>query len=124
MMDQAYRWATYDNRFSERRQGQVAVQSVTGRAADDAAGEQVDDDGEVQPALYGPNVQGVGAPFLVQTRRDEILIQQVRRYRPGVVAVRDLLEPPLLPLPGTYSYASDALSGDGRPAGHHRAARA
>ncbi len=75
------------------------MQPVAGRPANDAAGEQVDDDGQVQPALLCPDVGDVGAPFFVRARRREILIKQVRRHRPGVVTVRGPLEPPLLPRP-------------------------
>ncbi len=98
-MDQACRWTAHDDCLPQCCQGQVAVQPVAGRPANEAAGEQVDDDGQVQPALLCPDVGDVGAPFFVRACRREILIEQVRRHRPGVVTIRGPLEPPLLPRP-------------------------
>jgi hypothetical protein len=65
------------------RKSQVAVQPVASGPADDAAGEQVDDDGKVQPAFAGPDVGDVGAPFLVGPRCREVL-DSVRRRREGI----------------------------------------
>ena len=73
------------------------MQPIAGGPADDPAGEQVDDDGEVQPPFTRPDVGDVGAPFLVGPGCREVLIEQVRRDRPGVMAVGSPLEPPLLP---------------------------
>src|SRR5271156_7189819 len=73
--------------------------AIAGCPADDAPGEQVDDDGEVEPALAGPHVGDVGAPLLVRRGRCEVLVQKVRGDRKGVKAVGGALEPPLLPSP-------------------------
>ena len=75
------------------------MQPVAGGPADDPAGEQVDDDRKVQPTFAGPDVGDVGAPFLVGPGCREVLIEQVWRDRPSVLAVGGALEPPLLPSP-------------------------
>ena len=41
---------------AQSRQCQFLVKPIAGCPADDAPGEQVDDDGEVEPALAGPHV--------------------------------------------------------------------
>jgi hypothetical protein len=46
-----------------------------------------------------PHVGDVGTPLLVGPRCREVLIEQVRRDRSGVMAVGRPLEPPLLPCP-------------------------
>ena len=75
------------------------MQPVGCRPADDPAGEQVDDNGEVQPAFAGPHVGDVGTPLPVGPRCREVLIEQVQRDRSGMMAVGSPLEPPLLPRP-------------------------
>ena len=98
-MDQSGCRTAHGKGFAQSRKSQVAVKPVAGGPADDPAGEQVDDDGEVQPAFAGPDAGDVDAPFLVGPRCREALIEQVRGYRLGVVAVGGALEPPLLPSP-------------------------
>src|SRR5215213_7892571 len=90
------------------------MQPVAGCPANDPACEQVDDDGEIQPTFAGPDIGDVGAPLLVGPCCREVLIKQVRRDRPGVMAVCGPLEPPLLPSPQAvvahqpgYSAATD-----------------
>jgi hypothetical protein len=72
------------------------MQPVAGSPANDPTCEQVDNDGEVQPALAGPHVGDVGAPLLVGPRGREVLIKQVRRDWPGVSGP---LEPSFLASP-------------------------
>jgi hypothetical protein len=64
-MDQPGCWAAHRKGFAQSGESQVAVQPVAGRPADDPAGEQVDDDREVQPTVTGPDTGNIGAPFLV-----------------------------------------------------------
>ena len=64
-MDQPGCRTAHDQGFAQSGKSQVAVQPVAGGPADDPAGEQVDDDGEVQPAFAGPDVGDGSAPFLV-----------------------------------------------------------
>jgi hypothetical protein len=72
---------------------------VAGCPANDPSCEQVDDDGEIEPAFAGPDIGDVGAPLLVGRGCGKVLIEQVRRDRPSMMAVRGPLEPPLLPRP-------------------------
>lgn len=65
--------------------------------ADDAAGEEVEHDGEVEPALCRPDVGDVCTPFHVRAIRREVLRHEVRRDGPGMFAVRRALQAPLLP---------------------------
>lgn len=73
------------------------MQPVADSPADDAAGEEVDDHRQVEPSLPCPDVRDVDAPLLVGCRRGEILVDDVRRDRPGVFAVGRAFEPALLP---------------------------
>jgi len=95
VMDQPGCRTAHGKGFAQGGESQVAVQPVACCPADDPAGEQVDDDGEVQPAFAGPDIGDVGAPLLVRPPRREVLIEQVRGDRPGVAAVRGALEPSL-----------------------------
>ena len=62
--------------------------------ADDAAGEQVGDEGDVDEAGPGGDVGEVGDPAAVGGRGDEVAVDQVagpvRRARPGTVVRRVL----------------------------------
>jgi hypothetical protein len=51
------------------------------------AGEQVEDHGQVEPALAGRNVGDIGQRDLIGLVGDKILIQQVCRHREGMLAV-------------------------------------
>ncbi len=62
-MDQARLWSTHDNGFSKSIDCQLAMEPITGIPADDAAGEQVDDNGQIEPALAGPYVGNINTPF-------------------------------------------------------------
>src|SRR4051794_22687270 len=83
--------------FAQSGKSQLAMQPVACCPADHPSCEQVDNDGEVQPAFAGPDIGDVYAPLLVGRGCGKVLIEQVRRDRPGVMAVRGPLEPPLLP---------------------------
>src|SRR3954463_7034290 len=97
MMDQpCCRTAHYEG-FAQSGESPIAMPPVACCPANDPACEQVDNDGEVQPAFAGPDTGDVGAPLLVGRCCGEVLIEQVRRNRPGMIAVRGPLEPALLP---------------------------
>jgi hypothetical protein len=97
MVDQPGCRTTHGQGFAQSRQSQVPMQPAAGCPADDPTSEQVDDNREVQPAFAGPHVGDVGTPLLIGAGCREVLIKQVRRDRPSVMAVRGPLEPPLLP---------------------------
>ena len=54
--------------------------------------EQVDDDGQINPALTRPDVGDVARPLLVRGTRRKVLLQEVRRDVEGVIAVSGALE--------------------------------
>src|SRR4028119_827287 len=82
---------------SQGGERQFLVQPVADRPADHAPGEQVDDNGEIQPALSGPDVAAVGAPLLVGALGRKVLVEQVGRDREGMKAVGCALEAAWLP---------------------------
>ena len=62
------------------------------RPADDLAVEQIQHDGQVEPAFIGPQVGDVGRPDLIRCGRGEVPLQQVLGHRQGVLGVgRDLV---------------------------------
>src|SRR3954447_14556131 len=85
VMDQPGCGTAHGQGFAQSGKSQVAMQPVACCPANDPACEQVDNDGEVQPAFAGPHVGDVGAPLLVGPCWREVLIEQVRRNWPGVM---------------------------------------
>ena len=63
------------------------MQPVAERPTDDAAGEEIDDDGQIKPPLTCPDVGDVGTPLLVGSFRLEVLVNEVRCHRPGMLAI-------------------------------------
>jgi hypothetical protein len=57
------------------------------RPADHFAGEQVEDHGQVEPALGGRDIGDVGQPNVIGSVRDKALVQQVFRHRQRMLAV-------------------------------------
>ena len=76
----------------QRSGRQVALHTIADGPANDAPGMQIKDDGEVKPALLGPDIADVTGPFLVRVLCGEVPIQQVRRDVEAVVAARGRLE--------------------------------
>src|SRR6202171_3817789 len=123
MVDQPGQRTPRQKRSSESSQGQIPMQTITKRPADDTAGgevddgrhadsrrqttttrppddtagEEVDDDGQIQPSFAGPDIGDVCSPLLVRPLGREVLIDDVRRDRPGMMTVGGAFEPPLLP---------------------------
>jgi len=65
MMNAPLERASHDEDLSQNGECQIAVQPVADSPADDAAGEEVDEHGQIQPSLPRPDVGDVDAPFLV-----------------------------------------------------------
>src|SRR3954447_22705866 len=97
MMDQPCCRTAHYKGFAQSGESPIAMPPVAGCPANHPAYEQVDSDGEVQPALAGPDTGDVGAPLLVGRGCGKVLIEQVRRDRPGAMAARGRLEPPPRP---------------------------
>jgi hypothetical protein len=73
------------------------VQPVTHRPAYHPPGEEVEDHGQVEPALVRSDVRDIRVPFLVRALGREVLLKQVGSHREAMVAVGGALEPALLP---------------------------
>ena len=67
------------------------------RPADNLAVEQVEHDGQIQPAFIGRQVGDVRGPDLIWRRRREVSGQQVLCHRQAVLRVRRDLVAPLVP---------------------------
>jgi len=95
-MDQAAWRLSQGDCALQRIHCQASFHPITQTPADDASGEEIQNDGEIEPALGRPDIGDVDTPFLVGPRGRKVLAQNIRRNRPGVIAVRCLLETRLL----------------------------
>ncbi len=77
------------------------------RPADDFSGEQIEDHGQVEPALAGRDVGDIRQPDLIGLLGHEIPIQQVGRDRQGMLAVGR-----------AHAIAARRVSPDAMPAHH------
>ena len=71
----------------QRRESQLRVDAVRHGPADDAPRVQVQQDGEVQPAVTGLDVRDVAGEYLVGRRRVEVALKQIRSNALGVPRV-------------------------------------
>src|SRR4051794_40560648 len=99
MVDQPCCRTAHGQSFAQSGKSQVAMQPVACCPANDPACEQVDNDGQVQPAFAGQDIGDAGPPFLVRWGCGKALIERVRPTRPGVIAARGPFKPPLLSSP-------------------------
>ena len=76
------------NGHPQRPDRQIALHAVADGPTYDAPRMQVQDHGQIQPPLAGPDVTDVTCSFLVWPIRREVTVQQVRRNVERVVAVR------------------------------------
>lgn len=97
MMNEPFGRTSHNDGPAQGCEREVAVQPVADRPADDTAGEQIDDHRQIEPPLARPDIGDVHTLFLVRGRRREILVDDVGRDRPSMLAVGGSLEPPLLP---------------------------
>ena len=97
MMDQSRRGVAGHQSTAQGFDREISLQAVTRRPANDAPREEVENDGEVEPALCRPDVGDVRPPFPVWAVRREVLRHQIGGDRPGMFAVRRALEALLLP---------------------------
>lgn len=64
---------------------EAALQAVARGPAAAAAGEEIQHDGEVEPAFRRLDVEDVGPPLPVGSIRCEVLRHQIGRDRPGML---------------------------------------
>jgi len=85
MLEQAGLWQPLADRHRQCRQYDVGVQARLDGPADDAPREEVDDNGQVQPALVRSYVGDVASPDAIGARDVERPVEGVRH---GNVAAR------------------------------------
>ena len=73
-------------RLFQRIEHEPGMRGAAGAPADDASGEGVDDEGDVDKALPGGNVGEIRHPQHVRPRCDELAIDVIQRARCGLVA--------------------------------------
>src|SRR5262249_49103897 len=86
MMDQASSRALPLDCHGERRDGEFGTHVIAHRPTNYLAGEQVEDHGQVEPALAGRNGGDIGQPDVIGLVGDKVLIEQVCRHREGMLA--------------------------------------
>ena len=97
MMDQPCCRTAHRQGFAQSGKSQVAMQPVACAQPTTRRANRSITTARVKPAFAGPDIGDVGAPLLVGRCCGEVLIEQVWRDWPGVMAIRGPLEPPLLP---------------------------
>jgi len=75
VMNAAFGWLPERDGHLQRPDREVSLHAVTHSPADDASGMQIQDHGQVQPALARPDIADVTGPFLVWLIRREGPIQ-------------------------------------------------
>ena len=96
VMDQPFGWTPHTESCLQGSDRQPVMQAIINRPANDAAGEQIDDDGQVDSSLPRPDTGDIDAPLLVEAIGSKVLVDDVRRHRPTVLAVAGAFEPALL----------------------------
>ena len=92
MVNAAPGWASQGDGHVEGADRQVFLHPVADGPADHPTGMQVQDDGQINPALARPDIGYVASPFLVGLARSEILLQEIRRDVECVVTVGSCFE--------------------------------
>jgi hypothetical protein len=78
-MQQRIRSAASPDRHHQRVGDELRRHRRLHRPADGSAREQVEDHGDVEPPLRGPDVGEVGHPFLVRRRGGELTVEDIGR---------------------------------------------
>src|SRR5690606_13621217 len=98
MMKQAVGLAAAPDRHDEGVGDELSCHLGLHRPADDTAGEQVDDGGNVEPTFGGPDVGEVSDPLLVRGRCLEGAVEEVVRH---CRSLANVLRQPTATRPGT-----------------------
>lgn len=75
----------------QRIEGQILLQPIARRPADNALGIKVEHDRQIEPALGRPDVTDVGAPLLIGAVAIEVLVKEIGGDRTAMTAVGRLL---------------------------------
>jgi hypothetical protein len=87
MMDEARYRAPPLDCHDERGDGEFGTHVLAHRPTNHLAGAQVEDHGQVEPALAGRNVGDIRQPDLIGPVRDKILLKQICRHWQAMLAV-------------------------------------
>jgi hypothetical protein len=96
MVQQAGPRPSRGDRHAQCIEGELLGDALIHRPAHHPAGEHVEDDREVKPALGGRNIRNVRKPHTIRRRRREPPAEEIGSQREVVAAVRGPTEPPLL----------------------------
>ena len=90
--DAAFGWRSESDGHFHGPDCKVTLHAIADSPTNDTPGMQIEDDGQIQPALAGPDIADVARPFLVRLICFEVAIQQVRGDVEGMIAVCGRLE--------------------------------
>ena len=97
MVDQPARRFSLGDRTPQRFYCQTLLYSITHCPADNAAGEQIQYDSQIQPPFCRPDIRDIHSPLFVGPIGGKVLIKNVDRTGAAMVAVCRLLETRFLP---------------------------
>jgi hypothetical protein len=92
VMNTAFWWPAQRNGHVQGTDREIFLHPVADGPTYHPAGMQVEDDGQINPALARPDIGDVAGPFLVGLARSEILLQEIWRDVECMVAVSRCLE--------------------------------
>src|SRR3954468_21501615 len=87
MEDQAFSRSASEPRHGQGIDDQLSCHALAHRPADHLPAEQVDDDGQVQPAFLSGNVRYIAGPHQIRSFRLKVTVQHVIRNRQTMMAV-------------------------------------
>ncbi len=96
MVHQARCWAPAEPGHGQRVCHDVGRHARFQRPAHNLAIEQIENNGQIQPAFIRPQIGDVRRPDLIRRGRRKVSIQQIARYRQAVFRVRRHLVAPLV----------------------------
>ncbi len=87
MVNEPCSWPSSLDCHGQCGDGEFGTPVIAHGPADHFASEQVEDHGQVKPALGGRDIRDIGEPDLIGPVGNEVLIEQVFRHGQGVLAV-------------------------------------
>jgi hypothetical protein len=79
-------WLAQGGRPLQGAKRQIFFRPATERPSGNAARAKVENNGEIKPALGGPDRTEIGGPFLIGSRSSKILLKMIGRDRPAMAA--------------------------------------
>ena len=115
MLDQPWLGLPDRNGFVQGTDGKRLLHPISRFPADNPARIEIANDGQIQPALAGPDITDIRTPFLIRSVTAEVLIQHVRSHGVTMVTGCRALKARLLAGFETILHAFSALFGDDLP---------